>query len=120
MTTSKHALILLFVTAFAGCGEDDRNKNAVQAVIEKEVAGRVEAYRQTRMQRCFELILEEAGRLADSILILEARLERDTLNRPPKPEKPEKPEIKTVLDSLPVKPLLEKKKKPEGDSLRGG
>lgn len=104
---------LLCVLALPGCGEDDRNQKAVQAVIEEEVAKRVQAYRQTRMQRCYEQVLEEASKLADSILILEARLERDTLHKPPKPEKPEKPEIKTVLDSLPVKPLLEKKKEEE-------
>ncbi|MCB9267744.1 MAG: hypothetical protein H6558_22190 [Lewinellaceae bacterium] len=101
----------------AGCGKDDRNKIAVQAVIEKEVARRVENYRQVRMQRCYEKALEEASHQADSILLLEARLERDTLSKPPKPHKPEKPEIKTLLDSTPVKPLLEKHRKPEKDSL---
>ncbi|MCB0560656.1 MAG: hypothetical protein KDD09_16990 [Phaeodactylibacter sp.] len=95
----------------AGCGEDNRNKNAVEAVIDQEVARRIQNYKQVRMDRCYEKALEEASRLADSILILEARLERDTLGKPPKPEKPEKPEIKAVLDSTPIKPLLEGEKK---------
>ncbi|MCO6477526.1 MAG: hypothetical protein J5I94_12925 [Phaeodactylibacter sp.] len=101
----------------AGCGEDDRNQRAVQAVIEEEVEKRVRNYKEVRMQRCYEQALQEASYLADSILLLEARLERDTMGKPPKPEKPEKPEIKTVLDSLPVKPLLDKTKKAEKDTL---
>ena len=99
---------ILALLWLAGCGEDNRNKLAVQAVIEEEVALRVKNYRQTRMLRCYEKALEEASHLADSILILEARLERDTLGKPPKPEKPERPEIKTLLDSTPIRPLLEK------------
>ena len=83
----------------------------MEAVIDQEVARRIQNYKQVRMDRCYEKALEEASRLADSILILEARLERDTLGKPPKPEKPEKPEIKAVLDSTPIKPLLEGEKK---------
>ena len=112
-------LFVLFISSLLfSCGEDNRNKRAVEAVIAEEVAQRVQNYRQVRLQRCYELALEEASRQADSILLLEARIERDTLGKPPKPEKPEKPEIKTVLDSLPVKPLLEKKKRTERDSMK--
>lgn len=95
----------------SGCGEDDRNKNAVRAIIAEEVEKRVQNYRSVRMQRCYEKILEEASQQADSILILEARLERDTLGKPPKPAKPEKPKIKTLLDSTPIVPLLQGKKR---------
>ncbi len=108
---------MYFFLLLSGCSEDDRNQRAVQAVIQEEVEKRVRNYKQVRMQRCNEQALEEASRLADSILLLEARLERDTMGKPPKPEKPEKPEIKTVLDSLPVKPLLDKTKKAEKDTL---
>ncbi|MDV7396231.1 hypothetical protein RZS08_32860, partial [Arthrospira platensis SPKY1] len=58
------------------------------------------------LQRCYEQALEEASLLADSILIEEARLERDTIGKPPIPPKPEKPEIKSLLDSLPIGPLV--------------
>ena len=108
MSTARIMIALSLFSLFAGCGKDDRNKNAVQAVIEEEVNNRVQNYRQVRMERCFDKALEEASRLADSILIREARLERDTLGKPPKPVKPEKPEIKTLLDSTPIRPLLDR------------
>lgn len=104
-------ITLSLLSLLASCEKDDRNKNAVQAIIEEEVAQRIENYKQVRMERCYEKALEEASYLADSILIREARLKRDTLGKPPKPARPEKPEIKTVLDSTPIKPLLEGKKK---------
>ncbi len=101
-------LLLLLLTA---CEEDDRNQKAVQAMIEEEVNQRLNNYREARMQRCWEDALEEASKQADSILLVEARQNRDTLGKPPKPSKPEKPEIKSVKDSLPVKPLLPAKER---------
>lgn len=100
----QHLLWLLFL--LASCAREDQNQQSVQSMIEEEVAKRVENYREARLKLCREQALAEASRLADSILIAEARLELDTLTKPPKPEKPEKPELKTVIDSIPVKPLL--------------
>ncbi|MCB0571041.1 MAG: hypothetical protein KDC66_14805 [Phaeodactylibacter sp.] len=102
----RHYLWLLFLLILASCAEEDRNMLAVQAMIDDEVAKRVESYRQSRLKLCREQALTEASKLADSILLEEARMSRDTLDKPPKPEKPEKPELKTLLDSTPVKPFI--------------
>ena len=98
---------LLFIALLAiGCGEDNRNKKAVRAVIEEKVQERVSTYRTNRMNRCRKDANEEASALADSILLEQARLTRDTLPKPPKPTKPERPELKTLKDSMKVAPIL--------------
>lgn len=45
MSTARIMIALSLFSLFAGCGKDDRNKNAVQAVIEEEVNNRVQNYR---------------------------------------------------------------------------
>lgn len=100
------AYLLFLVLLAVGCGKDDRNKNAVRAVIEEKVEERVATYRTNRMNRCRKDAYEEASTLADSILLEQARLTRDTLSKPPKPTKPERPELKTLKDSLKVAPIL--------------
>lgn len=90
----------------ASCARESHDQQDIQAVIDKEVAIRVETYRQSRLKLCREQALAEASKLADSILIEEARLSRDTLSKPPKPEKPEKPDIKSLLDSTPIQPFF--------------
>jgi len=102
------ALSLLFLLAIllSSCGEDNRNEKAVNAVIEEKVQQRVADFRASRMDRCLRDANEEASTLADSILLLQARLNRDTLSKPPKPSKPERPELKTRKDSMKVGPIL--------------
>jgi len=101
------AVALLLLLAFAlGCGEDDRNQKAVQKMIEEKVEERLRTYRETRMNRCRREAAQEASTIADSILLEQARLTRDTLSKPPKPTKPERPELKTLKDSLKVAPIL--------------
>lgn len=97
---------LLGTVLFFSCGEDDRNKIAVEKVINEEIERRVNDYRRMRINHCKEKAITEANEMADSILIEEARLARDTITKPPKPEKPEKPELKSLQDSTPVKPLV--------------
>lgn len=106
------ALAFAFTAALAALGvsgcrpEEAGDQQRVEALIQEELKKRVEDYRLVVMQQCRERALLKASSLADSILITEARLSRDTLGRPPKPIKPEKPEIKLPKDSLPVQPLL--------------
>lgn len=86
-------------------GPDD-NKIAVQAFVEKQVEEQLATYKRIFMQQCRDKVLLEAGQIADSILITEARLKRDSMGKPPKPLKPEKPEIKQLKDSLTLDPLF--------------
>lgn len=98
---------LLSILLFSSCGEDNRNKIAVEKVVNEEIERRVNDYIQMRIKRCQDKAIAEANEIADSILIAEARLARDTITKPPKPLKPEKPEIKSLLDSTPVQPLVD-------------
>ena len=101
--------ILLALTAFLAfsCGEDNRNRIAVEKMIQEEVTQRVATYRENRTQRCYQDAVKEASSLADSILLLQARLNRDTASKPPRPTRPERPAAKKLRDSLlKVAPLL--------------
>jgi hypothetical protein len=93
---------------FTSCEEDKRNEIAVERVIKEEVDKKIANYIRTRNKRCLDKAIDEANEIADSILLTEARLARDTADKPPKPVKPEKPEIKTLLDSTPIAPIISK------------
>lgn len=106
MSIRAFALLLCAIWLMA-CGEDDRNKRAVEKVIQKEVGKRVSTYRDSRFERCYKEAVEEASKLADSLLLIEARLSRDTAGKPPKPIKPERPELKTLKDTtLRIRPIV--------------
>jgi hypothetical protein len=106
MKNTSTFILLIALLSLYSCGEDNRNKIAVDRVIAEEVENRVQSFRSTRMERCKEKAIDEANEIADSILIREARLSRDTISKPPKPEKPEKPEIKLLEDSTPIQPII--------------
>lgn len=96
--------ILLLVTA---CGDGpDENQVAVEAFLKQQVEERLATYKQILAQQCRDNVLEEAGKIADSILIAEARLARDSMGKPPKPHKPDRPELKKLKDSLLLDPLF--------------
>ncbi|PHN07433.1 hypothetical protein [Flavilitoribacter nigricans] len=100
-------LALVIVTALVACGDGpDENQVAVEAFLKQQVEERILTYRQILTQQCRDNVLEEAGKIADSILIAEARLQRDSMNKPPKPLKPDRPELKKLKDSLKLDPLF--------------
>ncbi|MBX2873529.1 MAG: hypothetical protein KTR30_15555 [Saprospiraceae bacterium] len=90
----------------ASCGGDSGVKAERMAYIEEQVEERILEYKRILDERCREEVLDEANRLTDSILLVRARLERDSLDKPPRPDKPDKPEVKTIIDSVPVAPLF--------------
>lgn len=97
----------LFLLLFAACQSGpDENQVAVETFLEKEVTDRLALYQRILNQQCRDNVLEEAGKIADSILISEARLKRDSMGKPPKPTKPDRPELKTLKDSLSLDPLF--------------
>ncbi|NRB47836.1 MAG: hypothetical protein HRU41_09210 [Saprospiraceae bacterium] len=103
---------IAFFCVYAGlisltaCGGDGKVKGERMAYIEEQVEERIKEYKRILDERCQEDVLEEANRLTDSILLVRARLERDSLDKPPRPDKPDKPEVKTIIDSVPVAPLF--------------
>lgn len=92
--------------SLAACGGDSSTKVQRMAYIDEQVEERIKEYKRILDDRCRENVLEEANRLTDSILLVRARLERDSLDKPPIPDKPDKPEVKTIIDSVPVAPLF--------------
>jgi hypothetical protein len=99
----------------SACLKNTKDSDAVQAAINKRLEERFEDYKRIRLKRCMEDVLEEANLIVDSIMLLEARMAKDTLYKPLRPDKPEKPEIKTILDTLPIAPILTPE---QVDSLR--
>lgn len=94
------------LASLTACGGDSSTKVQRMAYIEEQVEERITEYKRILDDRCREDVLEEANRLTDSILLVRARLERDSLDKPPIPDKPDKPEVKTIIDSVPVAPLF--------------
>jgi hypothetical protein len=99
-------LVLVLTFAMACFRERDRSQER-QELIQKTLRERIDNYQRTRMDRCREDMLSEATRLADSIMITEARLRGDSIGKPPKPNRPEKPELRQLEDTIPIKPLLQ-------------
>ena len=108
MKSRRLALFGIYVglISLTACGGDSEMKEERMAYIEQQVEERIEEYKRILDERCREDVIEEANRLTDSILLVRARLERDSLDKPPRPDKPDKPEVKTIIDSVPVAPLF--------------
>ena len=81
----------------------------IDAVIEEKVQERLDEFERVIMKRCLDRALEEAGTIADSIIIEQARMQKDTSKRPPRPLRPEQPELKSLEDSLELAPLFNQK-----------
>jgi hypothetical protein len=86
------------------CSGADVNEMRQQVIFEK-VEERVNKYKEEKQNSCQRKVLQKAGAIADSILLVEARLNRDTSRKPVIPEKPEIPEIIPIKDSIPVQPF---------------
>ncbi|MDX1940163.1 MAG: hypothetical protein SFU99_06395 [Saprospiraceae bacterium] len=97
---------LIFLLA---CDSEAEEKRLEKFLIEQNVKERLTEYKKIHDQNCRTEVLEEAIRIADSLIILEARLSKDTLLKPFKPERPEKPELKTMPDTVKVRPFLPKR-----------
>ena len=98
--------VIVPVFMVQGCLKERDRDTEVQAKIEQTVEDRLVNYRKVRMERCRESIMEEATRVTDSLMIVEARMDKDLMDRPPIPPKPERPEILELQDTTPIKPLL--------------
>lgn len=94
------------LSSLVACGDSPGTDEQRMAYIDQQVQERILEYKRILDNRCYEEVLEEANRLTDSILLVRARLERDSLDKPPRPDKPDKPEVKTIIDSVPVAPLF--------------
>ncbi|HOY19386.1 MAG TPA: hypothetical protein PLC89_18905 [Haliscomenobacter sp.] len=111
------AILFLFCTACLS--KKEYSEEEIKTLMDQEVNRKITDYRNAKIKACQEDALREATRIVDSLLIVEAYFERDTLSRPPKPVKPNEdiPKIKGP-DTIQLKPLFEgKKKKVKIDTL---
>lgn len=102
----KLLLIPILAIGLPSCFRPQVDQTEVIALMESTLQEKLDAYRQRMEEDCQKRILKEAARVADSIIVEEARLYRDTVQRPPIPPRPERPETKKLPDSLPVGPLI--------------
>ncbi len=96
-------VLLLLLAACESATYVDTDK-----VIAEKVQEQLDEYRKVNDQRCRGRVLTEAGRIADSMIMVRARLMKDTIQRPLRPTRPEKPTVLTLEDSLALKPLIKK------------
>ncbi|NJL74241.1 MAG: hypothetical protein HC892_03560 [Saprospiraceae bacterium] len=102
MKPTKLVLLLLIIMA---C-KPKQPKITRQELIEQEVQKKIQLIVTNKNTRCLRESLEEASEIVDSMIIAQAKLNKDTLLKPPKPEKPLPPIPLTLKDSLKVKPFL--------------
>ncbi len=101
----KQLLFPLLFMAFA-CQPSYDKEAIVKQLMDEALQERINNYKSIREERCWDGLIREANRLADSILFVEAKMAKDTITRPPIPHKPIAPEKKMLKDSTPVKPFL--------------
>ena len=113
----------LFIGLFLCAGifmsfQDTERSVKIQQLVDKEVDKRIENYRNIRMKKCKEKILETAGKRADSIIIARAKemkVLQDTLQRPIAPGRPDRPELLPPIDSSSPAPLLDSLQNSSGE-----
>jgi hypothetical protein len=93
-------LFFLFSFVSSGCQEDR------SAMVRQKVQERVAEFREKQRVACRMALYEKAGRMADSILIAEAKQEvQDSLGRL-RPFRPSQPPDVPPVDSARVAPLF--------------
>ena len=91
----------LMLPAFFACGPSK------EELVQTRVASLVADFRKKEARKCRDMLLTEAGKIADSLLLHEALDEvTDSLARL-RPFKPVKPVAIPPIDSLQLKPIFD-------------
>ncbi|MCC6462404.1 MAG: hypothetical protein IT260_18195 [Saprospiraceae bacterium] len=91
----------LLLPAFFACGPSK------EELVQNRVASLVAEFRKKESRKCHDMLLAEAGKIADSLLLHEALDEvTDSLARL-RPFKPVKPASIPPIDSLQLKPIFD-------------
>ena len=80
----------------------------VTPLVKQELDKLVQQYRQDQWELCKKQAIEKASQEVDSLIIVWAKANRDTFDRPQKPVKPEEPLRLTPRDTTAVGPLFKK------------
>lgn len=98
--------LLALVLCCLACESEEDKQRLEQLLIQTNVEQRLVEYERLVERNCREKVFEAATIIADSLIIAEARLLKDTLLKPFKPERPEQPELKRLEDTVPIRPFL--------------
>ncbi|HHM21862.1 MAG TPA: hypothetical protein ENJ20_07540 [Bacteroidetes bacterium] len=97
-------LCLLLTMAFPACKKPPSKTKA--QVIQERLNQRLERWRKGMQRNCKNKIMETASAIADSTLLSNARLQRDTSGIPSIPPRPKLPDFTPPKDTTPVKPIF--------------
>lgn len=98
--SERKLLIAIVLLGLISCGPDK------QMVINEKVSERVNSFRAKKLKECQASLLQEAEKIADSLLLEEAERElNDSLIRM-RPFKPVQPPPLLPIDTLKVSPLF--------------
>lgn len=104
-THSAHVVGVVLLLLLAAC--KDTSYIDTEKVVAENVQEQLDEYKRVSDRRCLDNILTEAGKIADSIILVRARTMKDTLLRPDRPTRPEKPIILSLEDSLALAPFIQ-------------
>lgn len=106
MKYSSWLIVIILVLSQVSCISDkEYSQDEVKALMQSELERRIRNFKEVRWQRCYDQMLAEAVRRADSIMVAKAR---EAVPDPGRPGRPERPAQRTAKDSIPVKPLFER------------
>lgn len=74
--------------------------------MQERLAERVDRWKADMVKKCRNEVEDKAAVLTDSIVIANAKLNRDTSIHTLIPGRPTRPDYKPPTDSVPVKPIL--------------
>lgn len=101
LLTISAALILLL-----GCNRQPAKTK--EQVMQERLTERLDRWKSDMVKKCREDVEDKAASLTDSIVIANAKLNRDTSIHMLIPGRPTRPDYQPPVDSVPVKPILEK------------
>lgn len=119
MKKQSRTLILLTGMFVLSCQTDE--SVLIQQMIDQKVEERLQNYIALEKQRCKVRVLEEASRIADSLLRENpVFITLDSLQRPPVPLKPVRPEFERRKDSILIAPIIPPKDSIAPDTSTSG
>ncbi|MBI5914001.1 MAG: hypothetical protein HY842_01375 [Bacteroidetes bacterium] len=101
-------MFVLVVLVAVGCHHQPAKTK--EQVMQERLAERLDRWKADMNKKCRREVEEKAVALTDSIIIANARQNRDTSILSVIPGRPTRPDYRPPTDSVPVKPLLEPRK----------
>lgn len=97
-------VLILAATIFGSCKH--QSAKTKEQVMQERLAERLDRWKSDMVKKCTKDVEDKAITLTDSILIANAKLNRDTSIHSLIPGRPTRPDYKPPTDSVQVKPIL--------------